>query len=121
MNRDLIDANPLGNAAAPAAAVVERRVTLSPDSSEEELQQVQDMVDGLQLRRDMDTGGGGVDSEEVVTVTYLQSDGRVSEGVDALEAMELDLDDIEVSGEDSDQEVLEMVGRYCRSLLGGDN
>lgn len=100
MNRDLIDADPLDS-----AAVVERRVTLSPDSSEDEVRKVQDMVSGLKKE-----GAGGVGSEEV-TVTYRQSDGRVSEGMDALEAMELDLDDIEVSGEDSDQEVIEMVGR----------
>ncbi len=97
MNRDLIDSDPLDS-----AAVVERRVTLSPDSSEDDVRKVQDMVAGLKKE--------GAGSEEV-TVTYQQSDGRVSEGVDALEAMELDLDDIEVSGEDSDQEVIEMVGR----------
>lgn len=103
MNRDLIDADPLGSAATAATTtVVERRVTLSPDSSEDEVRKVQDMV--ADLKRE------GAGSEEV-TVTYRQSDGRVSEGVDALEAMELDLDDIEVSGEDSDQEVIEMVGR----------
>lgn len=111
MNRDLIDADPVDSATATAATattVVERRVTLSADSSEEEVQQVQDMV--ASLRRKELKGVVGVDSEEDdVTVTYLQSDGRVSEGVDALEAMELDLDDIEVSGEDSDQEVIEMV------------
>jgi len=94
VNRDLIDDSPNDN-----SKVVERRVTLSPDSTQEEVEKLQDMVAGLNRA-----------SGEDLTVSYQRSDGRMSEGVDALEAMELDLDDIEVSGEDSDQEVIDMVG-----------